>query len=289
MIRIRSAALCLLLAMGAAAPAHADQQANIERDARLIGDALDAMPAQQPGVVDLYAVSFAGDGTEDVFRNEATYFEALMRQRFHARGTLALVNHPDSIGDVPRPLATYRNLRLALDGLATRMDRDEDLLVLYLTMHGSPDHALVMNFPPLVEDQLLPEDLALLLQDSGIRHRVVAISACFSGGFVPALGNDDTLVLTAARADRPSFGCGTESTVTYFGHAWMVEGLNRFAGFVDAFEDARARIRGWERSERLRQSHPQAAIGAGIPATLERWQAQAPPGAELPYPYPLER
>lgn len=279
--------LATLLAVAGAARAE-DGDPFVERDARLIGQALEAMPPQRPGTIDLYALSFAGDGTEDVFRNEATYFTALMRQRFHARGALALVNHPDSTGDAPAPLATYRNLRLALDGLAARMDRDEDLLVLYLTMHGTPQHELAVHFPPYVDDLLLPEDLATLLAEAGIVHRVVAISACFSGGFLPTLRDPDALVLTAARADRASFGCGTESAVTFFGHAWLVEGLNRHAGFVDAFDDAAARIRGWERAERLRRSLPQSAVGERIGPYLARWGAQAPPGPELAYPHPLD-
>lgn len=279
--------LCALYIAPQAAAAQ-DSDAYVERDARLLTTALDAMAPQRPGTIDLYAVSFAGDGTESVFRNEALYFEALMRQRFHARGALALVNHPDSVSTKPAPLATYRNLRLVLDGLARRMDRDEDLLVLYLTMHGTPSHELAVYFPPFVEDLLLPEDLATLLDDAGIRHRVVAISACYSGGFVPALRGPDALVLTAARADRASFGCGTASNVTFFGRAWLVEGLNGHAGFADAFDDAAARIAKQERAERLRRSHPQIAQGKDIGAYLQRWQAQAPPGRELAYPYPLE-
>ncbi len=285
--RAWSTLLAVVLAWPFASLAEEDA-AYVERDARLIGAALDAMPAQRAGVIDLYAVSFAGDGTESVFRNEAVYFEALMRQRFHARGAVALVNHPDSVSTKPQPLATYRNLRLVLDGLAQRMDRDEDLLVLYLTMHGTPEHELVVHFPPFVDDLLLPEDLATLLADAGIRHRVVAISACYSGGFVPALRDADALVLTAARADRASFGCGTQSTATFFGRAWMVEGLNRYAGFVDAFDDARSRIARQERAERLRRSHPQRDEGARIGAHLARWQGQAPPGREVEYPYPLD-
>ncbi len=265
-----------------------ENAAYVERDARLIGTALEAMPAQRAGVIDMYAVSFAGDGTESVFRNEAVYFETLMRGRFHARGALALINHPDSVSTHPQPLATYRNLRLVLDGLAQRMDRDEDLLVLYLTMHGTPEHELAVHFPPFVDDLLLPEDLSTLLADAGIRHRVVAISACYAGGFIPALSDADTLVLTAARADRASFGCGTQSTVTFFGRAWMVEGLNRYAGFVDAFGDAVTRIARQERAERLQRSHPQLDEGARIGAHLARWQAQSPPGNQVDYPYPLD-
>src|SRR5690606_12737799 len=57
-----------------------------ERDRRLITAALEAMPAQRPGQPDLYVVGFAGDGNEDVFRNEVLYLEQLMDTRFQTQG-----------------------------------------------------------------------------------------------------------------------------------------------------------------------------------------------------------
>src|SRR3546814_1766943 len=91
------------------------------------------------------------------------------------------------------------------------MDRDEDLLLLYLTMHGTEDHELAVTFPPLLEEWITPPQLRAALDDAGIRNRVVVISACFSGGFIPDLRDARTLVITAARADRASFGCGSRS------------------------------------------------------------------------------
>src|SRR5690606_3511532 len=96
------------------------------RDARLLAEALDGFAPQRAGTIDLYAIGFAGDGTQDVFRNEIEYFPALARQRLHARGALALISHPDSLEAEPRPLATYDNLLLALQGVAARMDPQED-------------------------------------------------------------------------------------------------------------------------------------------------------------------
>mgnify|MGYP006209079615 CR=1 FL=1 len=60
-----------------------------------------------------------------------------------------------------------------------------------------------LALPDGSEDTITPDALRAALDASGIVHRVVVISACYSGGFVPALKNPDTLVLTAARPDRP--------------------------------------------------------------------------------------
>lgn len=287
------AAFAGLLALGLAlaTPASAQEvppRALALRDAVLIDAAAAALPAQRPGVVDLYALAVAGDGTEDVFRNEALYFVDLARQRLRARGAMALVNHLDSVEGKPTPLATYDNLAHAVQRIAARMDPDEDILLLYLTMHGTPEHALAVVFPPFVEDALVPADIDTLLDEARIRHRVVAISACYSGGFIPRLRGPDALVVTASRADRPSFGCGSASNITFFGRAWMVEGLNRHTDLIAAFEDARARVGAWELGEALDASHPQIAIGRRIRKRLALWQAHTPPGAPLPYPHPLD-
>lgn len=279
-------ALAAILSTPTAAPAQQPEPLE-RRDARLIEAAIDALPAQRPGMVDLYAVGFAGDGTEDVFRNEVGYFSTLATDRLEARGVATLVNHVDSLERRPAALATYENLQDMLDGIAGRMDVEEDVLLLYLTMHGTPEHELALVFPPFVEDALIPEDLRTLLDESGIRNRVLVISACYSGGFIRELRGPDTLVITASRADRPSFGCGADSSVTWFGRAWMVEGLNRDADFAVAFRHARNRIGEWERKEKIEASFPQISQGERIASRLAAWRSQSTPGVAVPYPYPI--
>lgn len=283
---------CALLAAMAttAASREPDSVASFfaDRDQRLVAAQITALPRQQPGVVDLYAIGVAGDGTQDVFRNEADYFATLMSQRFHARGVLTLVSHADSLGAKPKPLASYDNLHDAVAGVARRMNRREDILLLYLTMHGTPEHELALYFPPLVDDVLVPDDLARILDRAGIRNRVIVISACYSGGFIRRLAGDGTLLMTAARSDRPSFGCGDDDTATFFGRAWLAEGLNRSTDFVEAFRYAEGRIEGWERAQEYEASHPQISEGDTIKARLADWQLRLQAGAPVPYPWPLD-
>lgn len=284
-------ACALLAAMATAAAARKPESPEAffaSRDQRLVAAQLATLPRQQAGVVDLYAIGVAGDGTQDVFRNEADYFVSLMSQRFHARGVLTLMSHVDSLGTKPKPLASYDNLHDAISGVAKRMNRREDILLLYLTMHGTPEHELALYFPPLVDDVLTPDDLARVLDRAGIRNRVIVISACYSGGFIRRLAGDGTLLMTAARSDRPSFGCGADDTATFFGRAWLAEGLNRSSDFVEAFRYAEGRIEGWERAQEYEASHPQLSEGARIKAKLADWQAHLQTGAPVPYPWPLD-
>lgn len=257
-----------------------------ERDQALLERELAALAPQRPGKADLYVLGFAGDGEESVFRNEVVYLKSLFEKRFGARGrTVALINHPDSLDKTPAPLATYDNLYDALAGIGKVMDREQDVLLLYLTMHGTEEHELAVQLPPLLEDWLTPEDLRTALDDAGIRNRVIAISACYSGGFVPALRGPDSLVVTAARGDRASFGCGSESEATYFGRAWLVDGLNRTTNFIAAYDIATREIARREKLQEFEPSLPQIDVGARIGKRLQAWESELHAGQAVPYPY----
>ena len=248
--------------------------------------AVEHVRAQTPGHIDLFAVGFAGDGAERVFRNEVEYFGQLAAQRFGARGrTLALVNSPATLGEAP--LATLANLRDALAGVAARMDPDEDVLMLFLTSHGHADHRLYVGMSPLPLHQISPSDLRSALDDAGIRWRVVVVSACFSGGFVDALRDPRTLVITAARADRTSFGCGSDSEITWFGKAYLAEAMNQTTDFERGFDLATHRIREWELRDAETPSIPQIAAGAELRRHLAAWRSGLQPAAPLPFVVPL--
>ncbi|MFN3842266.1 MAG: C13 family peptidase [Rehaibacterium terrae] len=259
-----------------------DLQALLEAQDALLDRALADLSPQRPGRIDLYVLGFAGDGHESVFRNEVDYLQQLFSQRFDAAGrTLGLINHPQTFGHAP--LATVANLQLALHRIGDRMDRDEDILLLFLTTHGSEEHELLVQLGPLPMQQLRPHDLRAALDVSGIRHRVVVVSACFAGGFIDALRDPDTLVIAAARADRPSFGCGEASEITWFGRAFLVEALNRTHDFVAAFELASELIAGWEHAQGFERSHPQIAVGERIGARLAAWRDGITPGPPVAF------
>jgi hypothetical protein len=222
---------------------------------------------QRPGVADLYFVGVAGYAAEDVFMKEVDVIDALFRQRFDTEGrAVTLVNNPRTVAR--QPVATTTALARTLEHLGRVMDKDEDVLFLYLTSHGSEDHRLTMEFWPLQLNDVDPHSLRQMLDRAGIRWRVVAISACYSGGFIEALRDERTLVLTASDAQRQSFGCGTESDFTYFGHAYD-EALRATYSFTEAFERARARIAQREKAESLTPSNPQMFVGARIARKLD--------------------
>ena len=248
---------------------------------RLAEAAAKLMP-RVPDKVNLYVVAFAGDGEENVFRNEAEYADKLLTRRFDAAGhDLLLVNNPATLDE--HPLASLSNLESALKAVGEKMDRDADVLLLFLTSHGTKDHLLYVSMDPLPLDQISPDDLADALAKSGIRNKVVIISACYSGGFIDALKDDSTMVISAARADRASFGCGASAEITDFGRAFFVEGLNHHDTFGDAFTEARRLIDGWEDRDGEDHSYPQLVTTPQIDAKLQAWRNGVAVGPPVPF------
>src|SRR5438046_10765883 len=89
--------------------------------------------------------------------------------------------------------------------VAIQMNADEDTLFLFLSAHGYRDHRLSAVQPPLELAPLTPTALARMLQDAGIKWRVIVVSACYSGGFIEPLRDDNPIVITASSAERSSF------------------------------------------------------------------------------------
>ena len=236
---------------------------------RLLASALDALAPQRPGRVDSYFVAFAPYAEEDVFLRESRVIRELMDTRFDTAGrSLLLANNDRSLRELP--LATGSNLRRALAAIGQRIDRDEDLVILYLSSHGTASHELLTRYPPLRLGNVRPEMLRAWLDAAGIRFRVLVISACYSGGFVGPLRGTDTLVMTASDAEHTSFGCGSESDFTYFGKAVFDEQLRLTHSFENAFHAALPILRQREAAAGERFSNPQIEVGAGIRAPLAR-------------------
>jgi hypothetical protein len=232
---------------------------------RLLNEAMAQVPRSAPPV-QLYSLVLAGDGQQSVFLREADYVSNLLKVRFGARGQITLVNHRDQMAT--RPMATRENLTRAARTLAERSS-PQDLIFIYLTSHGSQDHQLVLDQPRLQLADLSADELASALAPLKDRDKIIVISACYSGGYIAPLKDERTLIMTAARADRVSFGCSEEADFTYFGDALFAQALNQTDDLKQAFELARTSVAERERREGFEASEPQ--IWAP-PAVLAHWQ-----------------
>lgn len=232
---------------------------------KLLDQALAAVPKSTPAV-ELYTLTLAGDGEQSVFMREGDYVNNLLKDRFGAHGQITLTNHRDHMLD--RPLATRENLRRAVQTLAERSG-PEDLVFIYLTSHGSRDHQLSLVQPGLELSNMPASELAELLKPLKSHYKVVVVSACFSGGFIPELKDDTTLVMTAARSDRTSFGCSDEADFTYFGRALFAEALSTTDDLQRAFELAKVAVAKREKEDDFEPSEPQIWAPKGV---LAHWK-----------------
>jgi Peptidase C13 family len=231
---------------------------------------VNALAPQREGITDVYGLVFAPYASEDVFKRESTLVTDILTQRFDAQGrVIHLLNHG---GTTQSHLwATPQNAERAIQALAERMDKDNDLLVVYLTSHGGSDFKLAAAHCPLDVEPLTPQFLRAALDKAGIRNRVIGVSACYSGGWVTPLANDHTLVMTAADATHTSYGCGRLSELTYFGRAMFDEQLRKTRSFEQAFANAVPLIKQREIDAGKDDgfSNPQISIGSGIRPLLK--------------------
>ena len=232
-----------------------------------IDSAVGAM-APRSGDMSLYMVGFAGVGEQKVFAGEISLAAKVIGDRFGTRSrTLLLVNDRRDLE--AQPLASVTSLKLALADIGRRMDRDRDALILVISSHGSQEPAISVSNGGLPLNDLTGKDLKEALDAAGIHWRVIIISACHAGAFIPYLKDDQSIVITAAAADRTSFGCSNDRDLTNFGEAFIRDALPGAPSIRAAFEQARNSIAARERSEKLTPSIPTAHFGTAMEHRLE--------------------
>jgi hypothetical protein len=205
-------------------------------------------------------VSFGLFGEQGVFRSEATGAAQVVASRFGSGPINVQYNSKKGGGATIEALA--KSLLVAANGL----DTENDILFLILTSHGSPA-GLAVKAGRLTQT-VTPSNLADMLARTGVRHKVVIISACYSGVFIPRLANPDLLVITAADANHPSFGCEDKAKWTYFGDAFFNIALRQARSLKEAFVVARALVKKRELREHFEPSNPLMAGGANVQPLL---------------------
>ena len=258
-----------------AADAAPDAEALLFEQADRIDEQLAGMHRDEAAAPQGFFLGFAGVGGQKVFAQEIGLAQRVLGARYGTEGrSVMLIN--DQRDFETAPLATVSGLRYALRGLGARMNLEHDVLFMSISSHGTEDGALAVENAELPLDDLTTEDLADALRESGIKWRVIIISACYAGAFLEPLRNPQSIIITAAAADRSSFGCSDDSDLTYFGEAFYRDALPTARSLREAFEQAAAAIAARERRERFNASNPQAYFGAAMEAKLGAIKAASP-------------
>jgi hypothetical protein len=136
--------------------------------------------------------------------------------------------------------------------------------LIYFTSHGAPDGMVFGDAA-----RMTPDIMANLVRNScGERPTVVIVSACYSGIFLNALQGPNRMVLTAARRDRTSFGCGADERYPWF-DGCILESLPTAADFLALAAEARACVSRKEAEAGIeRPSEPQLFVGANMQMRL---------------------
>ncbi|WP_201609437.1 C13 family peptidase [Psychrobacter immobilis] len=246
------------------------EEAALYEQPRLLQQALSSIDASTLGKTDWYFMGVAGFSEQNVFRSEINKVRELFDVRFGTSGhSLSLINN--TYGWLDEPIATKTSILRGLKTIGKQMNADEDVLFMTLSSHGDQDFIHLSN-PPLAMDNLDATWLREALDASGIRWRVIVVSACYSGSFIDELASPTTVIITASAADKMSFGCTNSAEMTYFGQAFFAESLRGNTSFEAAFKDARLRVNERETAMGFEPSEPQMVIGSLMETALPAFE-----------------
>ncbi|RVT89064.1 C13 family peptidase [Sphingomonas crocodyli] len=251
-----------------------------DMDRRRLAAAADRLAPQRPGIADAYVVVAALD-SDPVFGREAREAARVLARRYGADGRTLLLAGGDGRTIEALPRGSLETLETAINRVAAVMDRQEDALILYITAHGTPAGLAYREQGEFLAT-LPPTWLDYVLRHGRLRNRLVIISACFSGLFVPSLSTPEGAVITAAAADRTSFGCASDNDWTFFGDALINHALRKNQPLATAFGEAKGLVGSWEAKGKLIPSNPQIAIGAQAASWLRPIEARMPKEAGAP-------
>ena len=278
-----AAALALILTASAATPQIHQPPAGAPfgpQEEQRLDTALRRLAPQRPGTVDAYVIAIALD-SDPVFAREARAAGDVLQRRYDAVGRTIILAGSGGDSDRPSPSGSPASLVRAMARIAELMDESEDVLVLYSTSHGTP---LGLTWREGDRDMasITPKQMREWLDRHGIRNRLLILSACFSGIFVPGLQTSNSVIVTAAARDRISFGCFADNDWTFFGDAMINHALRKPQSLGAAYAEATALVSEWERRFEVTPSQPQIFLGAASAHWLAPLERRMPRSATEP-------
>ena len=225
-----------------------------------LGSAISGLKLQRPGTVDAYVIAVGLD-SDPVFAREAGEAARVLSHRYGAVGRTLFLAAGSDEKPAGTPQGSPSTLATALAAVAAKMDVNEDVLILFATTHGDPVSGLVYRDGTNGAGMIAPQRLATLLDGLQIKRRMILLSACYAGVFLPMLSSEDSIIITAASANRTSFGCAPGNDWTFFGDALINNALRKPQPLGIASDEAVELIRNWEAARDLISSRPQVYFG----------------------------
>ncbi len=248
-------------------PSYISEEAFYKQPA-LLTDAINQLGKHQQGKTDWYFLGVAGYGSQNVFNNETNHINDWFdKQVGTSTQSISLINSDNTW--TTSPIASKTSIKQSLQRISEQIDVKEDVLFMSITSHGNKGVISLKN-KPLILNNLNAKWLKKTLDDTGIHWRVLVVSACHSGSFIDELMTPYTLIITASKAEKKSFGCSNEADYTYFGKAFFVDSLPSQSSFQQAFVEAEKLIYQRELEKDYEHSEPQIAMGKEMKKSLPK-------------------
>lgn len=245
-----------------------------------LGTALNSLLPQRPGIIDAYVITIGLD-SDAVFAREAGEAAKVLSRRYGASGRTIFLTAGSDEKPAGAPQGSPPNLAAALAAVAAKMNLKEDVLILFATTHGDPVSGLVYRDGDRGAGMIAPKRFEALLSGLGFERRMILLSACYAGVFIPNLTTEDSIIVTAASSQRTSFGCAPGNDWTFFGDALINNALRKSQPFDDATDEAIGLISKWETGLNLVPSRPQVFVGEKAKVWLAPLETKMPK-AETP-------
>jgi hypothetical protein len=237
-----------------------------------LANEISGLQAQQPGIIDAYIIAVGLDA-DPVFTREAKEAAKVLSRRFDSAGRTILLT---SGNDGKSAHGSPSNMAAALAAVAAKMDVNEDVLILYTTSHGSAKTGIVYQDGDEGFGMVSPSRLANLINGLGIKRRLIMISACYSGIFIPPMQSSDSIIITAASQQRTSFGCNPGNDWTFFGDAMINHAFRKPQPLEAAVKEAKKLIFDWENQLGVISSEPQISVGSASNTWLLALESRMP-------------
>jgi len=218
-----------------------------------------APPTPAPRVEHWQAVLVAGDTAQPVFDNAVKAVALWLTEHGVADADI----HRLAASAGPRdPAIQPATLDRVLGRISALHSHPGEGCFVFITSHGAHGRGIYLARN---DEMLTPAALArALAAGCGAVPTVVVVSGCYSGGFARgAMAAPNRIILTAARADRPSFGCAAERTYTVY-DACLLGALPHAATWRSIFSETRECVEARERELDAQPSHPQASFGKAV-------------------------
>jgi hypothetical protein len=205
------------------------------------------------------AVLAAGDRAEPVFDNAVAALSSWLTSHGVLPGDIHRLSASPARAELPAEPASAQQL---LRRIASLPARPGDRCLIFVTSHGEHGEGLVLAY---AEEFLTPAALANALSGGCANLPTVVIaSGCYSGSFAAGpMPAPNRIILTAARADRPSFGCQADRTYTVFDEC-LLAALPRARLWRGVFDTTVACVRQREAAMRVLPSQPQHFYGERV-------------------------